>query len=228
MTKDVKPRRRYDSARRQEQAAATRRDILDAARRLFEAQGYTATSMAAIASEAGVALKTVYLGFETKRGVLLALWHLLLRGDEEPVPVGERAWFREIVDEHDPRRQLQRAAHASRNVKERAGRLLEVLRDAAPADEELAALWDRIQTDFYDTQRSIVESLDRKGALKPGLDVPRATDILWTLNHPSLYWLLVSGRGWTPEQFEGWLAESFCSQLLRPRPPQRRARVTQA
>src|SRR5262245_753620 len=130
MAKDVKPRRRYESARRREQAAATRRDILDAARRLFEEHGYTATSMAAIATEAGVALKTVYLAFETKRGVLLALWHLLLRGDEEPVPVGERPWFREVVDTPDPRRQLELAAHRSRVVKQRAGRLLEVLRDA--------------------------------------------------------------------------------------------------
>ena len=88
-------------------AAASRRlppgrDILEAALRLFERQGYSATSMAAVAAEAGVALKTVYLAFETKRGVLIALWHLLLRGDEAPVPVGERPWYREVIDEPDP------------------------------------------------------------------------------------------------------------------------------
>ena len=69
--------------------SATRRDILDAAQRLFEGQGYAATTMAAIADEAGVALKTVYVAFETKAGVLRALWHLLLRGDQEDVPVAE-------------------------------------------------------------------------------------------------------------------------------------------
>ena len=83
--------RRYDSARRREQAAATRREILQAAQRLFEGQGYAATTMAAIAAEAGVALKTVYVAFETKSGVLRALWHLLLRGDERDAPVGPRA-----------------------------------------------------------------------------------------------------------------------------------------
>src|SRR6185436_2923479 len=119
----VKPKRRYDSPRRREQAAATRRAILEAAQKLFEQQGYAATPMAAIAAEAGVALKTVYVVFETKGGVLRALWHLLLRGDDVDAPVGERTWYREVLDEPDPTRQLQLNARNSRVVKERAGRL---------------------------------------------------------------------------------------------------------
>ena len=81
MTRPVDSKRSYNSPRRREQAAATRREILEAAQRLFERQGYAATTMAAIAAEAGVALKTVYVAFETKSGVLRALWNLLLRGD---------------------------------------------------------------------------------------------------------------------------------------------------
>ena len=98
--------RRYNSPLRREQAAATRRQILMAAQELFERDGYAATSMAAIASAAGVSLKTVYLVFETKSGVLRALWHLLLRGERDDVPVGEQPWFREVLDEPDPRRQI--------------------------------------------------------------------------------------------------------------------------
>jgi len=213
MADRLKPRR-YDSPRRRQQAAATRSGILAAALRLFEQRGYTATSMAAIAAEAGVALKTVYLAFQTKRGLVLALWHLLLRGDEEPVPVGERPWFREVMDEPDPARLLSLNARNSRLVKERAGTLLEILRSAAPVDAELAALWKRIQAEFYDNQRAIVERLQENHALRPGLDVDRGADILWTLNHPDLYSLLVGDRGWTPEQYEEWLGEAFCSQLL--------------
>ena len=215
MADDVKSTRRYHSPRRRDQAASTRSDILEAAQRLFERQGYTATSMAAVAAEAGVALKTVYLAFETKRGVLVALWHLLLRGDQEPVPVGARPWFREVIEEPDPKRQLRLNARNSRIVKERAGALMEILRDAASADPELAALWNRIQAEFYDNQRSIVEVLHQKDALRPGLDVGQATDILWTLNHPNLYWLLVGDRGWTPAKYEEWLADALCSQLLK-------------
>ena len=60
----------------------------------------------------------------------------------------------------------------------------------------------------------IVDSLNDKNALSPGLDVDRATDILWTLIHPNVWQLLVGERGWTPEQYEQWFADAACSQLL--------------
>ena len=207
-------RRRYHSPLRVEQAAATRRGILEAAQRLFERHGYAATSMAAIATEASVSLKTVYVTFETKSGLLRAVWHLLLRGDEELVPVGERPWFRAVLDEADPERQLRLNIRNAKLVRARVGPLLEVVRRAAPADPEVHELWTRIQTEFYENQRSVIEVLDEKKALRPGLDVARATDILWTLNHPDLYWLLVNERGWTPDEHEEWLADLLCEQLL--------------
>src|SRR3954453_3994972 len=117
MAERVKSKRRYDSPRRREQAAATRREILQAAQRLFENQGFAVTTMAAIAAEAGVALKTVYVAFETKSGVLRALWNLLLRGDEGDAPIAEREWYREVVEERDPERQLRLVARNSRIVK---------------------------------------------------------------------------------------------------------------
>jgi AcrR family transcriptional regulator len=214
MAESVKSKRRYDSPRRRAQAAATRSEILEAAQRLFERQGYAATTMAAIAAEAGVALKTVYVAFETKSGVLRALWHLLLRGDQDEVPVGERRWYREVIEEPDPERQLLLNARNSRTVKERSGSLLRVIRDAAAADPDIEALWNRIQTEFYDIQRPIVVALHTKGALRPGLEVTRAADILWTLNHPDLWHLLVGERGWTPQEWEQWFGDTTCSQLL--------------
>ncbi len=171
--------------------------------------------MAAIASEASVSLKTVYVTFQTKSGLLRALWHLLLRGDDEPVPVGERPWFRAVLDEPDPERQLRLNVHNAKMVRGRIGPLLHVVRRAASVDPEVDELWSRIQAEFYDNQRSIVEVLHEKNALRPSLDIARATDILWTLNHPDLYWLLVSERGWTPDQHEEWLADLLCDRLLR-------------
>jgi AcrR family transcriptional regulator len=209
----VKSKRRYDSSRRREQAAATRTAILEAAQRLFEQHGYTGTTMAAIAAEAGVSLKTVYVAFETKAGVLRGLWHRLLRGDEIDVPVGERAWYREVLEEADPERQLRLNARNSRIVKQRAGMLLDVFRGAAPSDPEIHELWTRVQREFYDNQRAIVESLASKDAL--ALDVTRATDILWTLNHPNQWQLLVVDRGWAPAEYERWFADTACAQLLR-------------
>jgi AcrR family transcriptional regulator len=214
MTERVNPRRPYDSPRRREQAAATRRDILEAAQRLFEEKGYAATTMAAIAAEAGVALKTVYTAFETKSGVLRALWNLLLRGDEDDVPVMQRAWYREVLDEPDPELQLRLNARNARGVKLRIAPVLDVIRQAAALDPDSEALWGRIQSDFYENQRAIVTSLEDKGALRSGLDVTRAADILWTLNHPDLWQLLVGRRKWTPEQYEQWFGATACAQLL--------------
>jgi AcrR family transcriptional regulator len=214
LAEPVKRSRRYDSPRRREQAEATRRAILDAAGSLFVRDGYAATTMAAIAAEAHVSAKTVYLAFESKSGVLRALWHLLLRGDAEDLPVGERTWYREVLEEPDPARQLELNARNARRVKERAGPLLGVIRSAAAVDVDAAALWDRIGSEFLANQRVIVESLAAKGALRPELDVDRATDVLWMLNHPDV-WLLLIGRGWTPEEFERWFAGASCSELLR-------------
>ena len=207
-------KRRYDSSRRRAQAEATRSDILAAAQRLFERDGYAATTMEAIAAEAGVALKTVYVVFETKSGLLRALWNHLLRGGQDEVPIGEQKWYRELVAEPDAERQIRATAGNSRVVKVRIGGMLEVIRSAAPLEPDIAALWRRIQSDFHANQGVIVRSLKAKAALRPGLSADRATDILWTLNHPNLWQLLVDERGWTPEQYEAWLFETARAQLL--------------
>jgi AcrR family transcriptional regulator len=215
MAERVKPRRSYHSPRRQQQAAATRRAILEAAQRLFERHGYPTTTMEQVAAEAGVALKTVYVAFTTKSGLLRALWDLRLKGDQDDAAVAERPWYREVVEEPDPERQLRRNAHNARVVKQRIGGVLKVLRSAAPVDPDAAALWGLIQADFHDNQRVIVASLHARRALRPDLDVTRATDILWTLNHPDVWLLLVGERGWRPEEWERWFADTACAQLLR-------------
>ena len=207
--------RRYHSPRRKEQAEATREEILDAAERLFVKNGYVATSMAAIAKEAGVALKTVYLGFETKSGLLRALWHRNLRGGREDIPVGQQDWFLEVLEEADPARALRLNARNSRQVKTRIASLGEVLLTAAAADPEIDALSKRIWSQFYDNQRDVVKALHRRKALKRGLSVDRATDILWTLNHPRTYLLFLEERGWTPEEYERWLADITIAELLK-------------
>jgi AcrR family transcriptional regulator len=216
MAEGVNPKRRYHSPRRQEQAEATRQAILEAARRLFERGGYAATTMDAVAEEAGVALKTVYVAFKTKRQLLRALWDVMLKGDQDEAGVAERPWYREVLAEVDAERQLRLNARNSRIVKERIAPILEVIRDAAPTDPDTGALWELIQTDFYDNQRVVVESLREKKALRTGLGIMRATDLLWTLNHPDVWHLLVGRRGWTPQQYERWLADTTCDQLLRP------------
>jgi len=210
----TKVKRAYVSPRRQQQAAATRHAIVASAQRLFERQGYPTTTMDAIAAEANVSLKTVYLAFETKAGLLRAVWDLALKGDESDAPVEVRPWYLAVLQERSARRQLRLLAHNSCVVKVRIAAMLRVIRDASSTDTDIHELWELIQTDFHSNQRTIIESLDQKRALAPGLDLARGTDILWTLNHPDIWLLLVGRRGWTPEQFETWLGDTACQQLL--------------
>lgn len=206
--------RRYDSPRRREQAESTRKAILDAAQRLFERQGYPVTSMPSIAEEAGVALKTIYVHFDTKAALVHTLWDARLGGEEAKLPVMERDWYQGVVKESDPERKLRLVAAQARRVKAQSGALLEMIRTAASADPDIANLWAGIQGKLLEVQRAIVEQLHASGSLAPSLNVSRATDILWTLNHPNVWQLLVSNRGWTDEEYEQWLGDAFCLQLL--------------
>src|SRR3954469_7352962 len=124
MPHGVKPRA-YDSPRRREQAAATRELILDAAKRLFEEGGYAATSVGAVAAEAGVAPRTVFLAFETKANLLRAVWHRVLRGERDDIPIPDQPWYQAVLAEPDPERQLRLGAGSAVGVKRRAGRIFE-------------------------------------------------------------------------------------------------------
>ena len=213
---EVKTPRSYDSSRRARQAADRRIALAVAARDIFVERGYPATTMEAIAARANVSLKTVYNAYVSKSRLLRAVWDLSLKGDLEDAPVAERSWYTALMSEPDPQRQLAMTAENSRIVKTRIGPMLKVIRDAAAVDEDLHDLWELIQRDFWENQRAIVESLAIKKALRPGLDIERATDLLWTLNHPDVWLLLVGRRGWSPAEWEGWFTDSSRAQLLAP------------
>jgi len=213
MPDNVKPRS-YDSPLRRRQAAATREAILKAAQQRFERDGYQAVSMPTIAAEASVSPKTVHMAFQTKAGLLRAVWEARLATDEAAIPVFERRWFRDLVAETSPEGKLRRMARQGREVKGRSGDLMEVIRNAAAVDRQIAQLWEDIESKLLTVQRAVVGQLDAIGALRRDLDVDSAADVLWTLNHPSVWHLLVRGRGWRLEKYEHWIGDAFCAELL--------------
>jgi AcrR family transcriptional regulator len=173
--------------------------------------------MADIAQKAGVALRTVEAVFGTKATLLMTLRDVTIVGDDEAIPVAERSWFREMLDEPDPQRQLQRFAAVTCRIKQRTARLNEVIRRAAPGDPEIGALWREVQEQLMADHRMVATRLAANGALREELDVERATEILWLLNHPSVYYLAIVEGGWPEEQFETWLAEAFIHHVLKKR-----------
>ena len=214
MAESVKPRR---STRRQMQAAQTRRDILDAAQALFERNGYAASSIEAIAGQANVARATVFATVGSKADILKALRDRALAGDDDPVPVTARPWFREVADAPDARQAIQLHARNIRNMCERAARLEAVLAAAAGADPQLRELHTDSQRQRGAGARKVAELLDRKGPLRPGLNPGTAADLLFALASPELYLLLVAARSWTPSHYQQWLAETLTQQLLADR-----------
>jgi AcrR family transcriptional regulator len=215
MESSINSRRPYHSPHRQEQARRTRRTILEAALPLFLERGYAGTSLNDIAGAAGVALKTVQAVFGTKATLLSDLWDVSVVGDDEAIPVAERDWFKETLDEPDARRQLQLFLQHVDRIKRRVGALTEVVRRAAQGDPEIGALWQLIQDQFIADQRLVMQRLADKGVLREGLDAAEAAEILGILNHPTVYYLAVIERGWSEERFERWLVDALTQQLLR-------------
>lgn len=158
--------------------------------------------------------KTVYDAFSTKAGLLRAAWDLALKGDTDVAPVAARPWYAAVLEEPDAQRAIELIARNSVVVKQRIGPLLRVIRDASAVDDDGAALWSLINTDFYENQRVLVGSIAKKTRLRAGVAVARATDVVWTLNHPDVWLLLHDDRGWSPKEFERWLAHSITAALL--------------
>ena len=216
MTEDVKPRRRYESPRRQEQAAQTRRDILAAAGSLFRERGYGGTSMPQIAARAGVVVETVYRAFGSKAALFREVIESALAGGptRADVPVEERPAIRALIEEPDPRRQVALYAATQPGIHRRAGPLLRALRDAAGTDRELRKLWDEMEAWRLEGQGRMAGMLAERGALRRGLSVEEARDVVWTLCSLAVHDLLVLERGWSYERYEAWLADALVCELL--------------
>ena len=215
MSETVNPRR-YESALRREQAAATRARIVRAAAELFATQGYTQTSIEQIAARAGVARPTVYTAFTGKPALLKQALDLLLAGDDAPVPVKDRPWFAELLNQRDPRRLLEIEARNDRMINERVAALHEAVRNASATDDDIAELYATLKQQRRIGARIAAETLAALGPLRDDLDLDTATDILWLLKDPALYTALVGDRGWPPERYQAWLARTMQASLLPP------------
>lgn len=191
---------------RQRQALWTRQLIVDAARELFLERRYAATTMEAIAGEAGVAVSTVYAVFKNKRAILREIrmaWH---------EQTSAREIYEEAREQPDPERRLGMVAHANRRQWEVGGTLVAIYQGAAAVDEEAAAeLQEALQGRKAGMDR-VVEGM--KDALRSDLDADRAAAILRTLCQQEVYRELVSGSGWSPDEYEAWLFDALKGQLL--------------
>jgi hypothetical protein len=87
-----------------------------------------------------------------------------------------------------------------------------IIRQAAVVEPALASLWETIESEFRVVLGGLAGRLFDLGAL--AVSVGRATDLLWTLNHPDTWYLLVRGCGWSADQYEQWVGNTLVAQLL--------------
>ena len=188
--------------------------MLDAAQRVFAERGYASATIEAIASEAGVAVDTVYAGFGSKRGLLSALMDARVGGDDEPVDLLERSGPQAVRREPDQRRQVQAFAKDITSIIERARPVDDIMRGAAAVDSEIAALRARIQEQRFQNMLKFVSWIEANGPLGGGMSREPAAAIVWSLTSPEMHRLLRVDRGWTVERYTGWLADTLTLTLL--------------
>jgi AcrR family transcriptional regulator len=210
----VKTRRRYDNARRAEQAEQTRAVILAAARDLFVNQGYARTTIAAVAEQAGTAVDTVYAAVGRKPDLLRALVESAISGRDRPVPPEERDYVQRIQASDDAREQLAIYADAVTAIQARLAPLFLALRDAATTDQDCATLWRTVANRRSGNMRLLAAQLRSTGMLRTDLTDDQVADIIWSTNAAEYWDLLVTQRGWTHKQFRSWVHDLWSRTLL--------------
>lgn len=203
-------RRRYDSPRRAAQAQQTRTDIVSAARRLFVDQGWGATTMRAVANEAGVSMPTVYAAYGNRASLVRALAEAADLAADAPTMLAE---LKAATD--DPARQLEAMAAYDRRLFERAGDVITLIREAGRTEPELATLYRELRRQADQTRIRLFSSWPAE-VLRSGVDVSTAVDTYAALCNIDVYTTLTDERGWSPDRTERWWGETLRRELLSP------------
>jgi AcrR family transcriptional regulator len=214
MPGDVNPRRRYRSTTRQEQARRTRVAIIQAAHRLFLANGYAGTTMPAVAAAAGVAVQTVYKTFANKPRLAKAVFDTAIAGDDDTVPMLEREALTKVRNEPDPNTMFRLYGDFLATVAPRHVPVQLVIRDAAATDADARSVWVELQAERLAGMTVFATNLRDRGQLRADITVAEARDTLWTYNSAELYQLLVLERAWTPHKYGQWVASALIAALL--------------
>ena len=210
----VKSKRPYHSKKREEQAAHTYRQIIEAGRKLFLSKGYATTTITEIAAEAGISPETIYATFGSKGAILARLVDISLVGDYRANPDLDVNWSVAIRNQSSQRVRLRMLVHLTRTILEKVSPIHALMRAAAVSDPEIAALRLAQQEQRLTGQIEFIKILAEVGALRPGLSNEKAGEIYWILSSPEVHTILTIEHGWTNDQYEAWLFQSLEGQLL--------------
>lgn len=208
----VKPKRRYDSRGRQAQARRSHLATLDAAEELFLKNGYSATTVSAVAEKAGVSVETIYKTFGGKPGLVRGIRERRLVGGGTPSAQQRSDQMR--LSEPDPRRIIANWGVLASQVAPQAWPIISLIRDAAALDPGLASLLSDLDHERYVRMEVNARHLHDAGYLRQGISLKEATDVLWTYSSTELYELLVLRRGWELQRYGRFVANGISAALL--------------
>jgi AcrR family transcriptional regulator len=206
------------SGTRTERAQKTRIRVIEAATRLFVQHGYATTTIRAIAAEAGVSVPTVELLFGTKAQLLHVVIDVAIAGDDEPVPVLSRAWAADVQSVRDLADFLSVVAYMVSQAQARSAGVILAAYEAAASDPDIQLLILDRESQRERTTAWIVDSVLERAALRPGLDRAGAIDTVWMLMDPVIFNRLTRHRGWSPDRYTSWFADSVTRLLTSDRP----------
>lgn len=194
---------------RQRQAGDTRRRIVEATRRLLESDGYAGMTIEAIAQQAEVSAQSVYAIFKSKTGILIELLDQSMFGtDYEEV-------VQRTLSASDPENRLRLAAGVAKQIRSAQSAMFDLLRGAGVVAPELAKLQQQRERLRYKKEEGMISFLRDSGSLRPDIDHQTARDVFWMLTGGDVYRMLVHERGWSPQQYQDWLADTLVHSLLK-------------
>lgn len=205
--------RRYRSALREAQAGRTRGAIVDAATRGFAIGGYAATTVRAVADEAGVSVPTVEAAFGSKARLLKGAIDVAIAGDDEPVAMLDRTFADRARAAATASEMLTIVAGVLAASQQRSAGLVLAAFEGAASDLDLAALAEEMASQRRTTASWIVDLVAAKRPLRASHT--HSVDIVWTLMEPAVFDRVTRRLGWGLERYQRWFADSAL-QLLTP------------
>lgn len=163
-----------------------------------------------------MSVQTVYKAFGNKPRLAKAVFDVAMAGDDEPVPMLQRASLGRVRDERDPRMRLRRYGEFLAEVAPRHVPVQLVIRDAASSDPEAQTVWAELQAERLKGMTQFARALHDDGHLRPGVSTREARDVLWTYNSAELFQLLVLERGWSPKRYGRWISDALIAARLSP------------
>jgi hypothetical protein len=155
-----------------------------------------------------VAIETVYSHCSSKTELLRAVIDIAVVGDEQDVPLAERPEFA-ALGVGTRKERLAKTAALLTEVHARTAPFAKVIREAAYADPAMAQeLEDTRKRQRSDIERGVRLVLGRKLAASE-------LDGVTAVVSAEGYLLLTEFNGWSPKQYQQWIATTL-DQILPP------------